>query len=95
MEEENEGTDGPWSLPAVQFGTTQYFADLRLRQFRNVQKPHEYWDFESEQGKQMCKRCGVVMCRECRMAAIISPALDRKELRCMNCLTLIVPRVRL
>jgi len=94
MEEENEGTDGPWSLPAVQFGTTQYFVDLRLRQFRNVQKPHEYWDFESEQAKQMCGRCGIVICQECRMAAIISPAVDRKELRCMNCLALIVPRVR-
>ena len=95
MEEGSEGTDGPWSLPVVQHGTTQYFVDLRLRQFRNVQNPHEYLDFESEQGKEMCKRCGIVMCRECRMAAIISPALDRTELRCMNCLALIMPRVQL
>ena len=94
MVEESEGTDGPWVLPIVQNGTTQYFADLRLKQFRNVQKPHEYWDFESEQGKKMCTRCGIVMCQECRMAAIASAALDRKELRCMNCLALIVPRVR-
>jgi len=94
MEKESEATGGPWSLPVVQFGPTQYFADLRLRQFRNVQNPHEYLDFESEQGKEMCKRCGIVMCRECRMAAIVSPVLDRKELRCMNCLVLIVPRVR-
>ena len=95
MEEESGKADGPWSLPVVQFGPTQYFADLRLRQFRNVQKPHEYWDFESEKGRQMCKRCGIVMCQECRMAALISLALDREELRCMNCLALIVPRVRL
>ena len=95
MEEKSEGADGPRSLPVVQFGPTQYFADLRLRQFRNVQKPHDYVDFESEQGKKMCERCGIVMCQECRMAAIISPAIDRKELRCMNRLALIVPRVRL
>jgi len=95
MAKENEETSGPWTLPVVRIGLMQYLADLRLRQFRNVQKPHEYWDFESEQGKQMCKRCGIVMCQECRMAAIISLALDRKELRCMNCLALIVPRVRL
>ena len=94
VEEESEETDGPWVLPVVRHGATQYFVDLRLRQFRNVQKPHECWDFESEEGKQMCERCGIVMCRECRMAAIVSPALDRKELRCMNCLALIVPRVR-
>jgi len=92
---ESEETDGPWVLPVVRHGMMRYFADLRLRQFRNVQKPHDYVDFESEQGKKMCERCGIVMCQECRMAAIISPAIDRKELRCMNCLALIVPRVRL
>ena len=94
MEEGSEEMDDPWVLPVVQHGPTQYFADLWLRQFRNVQKPHEHWDFESERGRQMCEECGIVMCQECRMAAIIWPALDRKELRCMNCLALIVPRVR-
>jgi hypothetical protein len=95
MEEKADDTGGPCTHPIVQHGPTQYFADLWLRQFRNVQKPHEYWDFESERGKQMCEECGVVMCQECRLAVIISPALDRKDLRCMNCLALIVPRVRL
>ena len=93
MEEESGEADGPWLLPIVQHGSTQYFADLRLRRFRNVQKPHEYLDFESEKGKQMCERCGIVTCQACRLVAIISPALDRKELRCMNCLALVVPRV--
>jgi hypothetical protein len=95
MRMEEDDMSSPCTHPIVQHGPTQYFADLRLRQFRNVQKPHEYWDFESERGKQMCKKTGVVMCQECRLAAIIWPALDRKELRCMNCLALIVPRVRL
>ncbi len=93
MEEEDIG--GPWVLPIVRNGPTQYFADLRLRQFRNVKNPHEYSGFDSEQGKQMCEHSGIVVCRECQMAAIISTALDKKELRCMNCLALIVPRVRL
>jgi len=91
--EEKQG--GPWALPIVQVGPTQYFADLRLRQFRDVSNPHNYVDFDSEQGRQMCERTGVVVCRECRMAAIISTALKREELRCMNCLALLVPRVRL
>ncbi len=95
MEMEAEDADGTWVLPVVQHGTTKYFVDLRLRQFRNVRKPHEYWGFESETGQKMCEQTGIVVCRECRMAAIISPALDREELRCMNCLALIVPRVRL
>ena len=95
MEKKRQEEDGPWVLPMVQHGPTQYFTDLRLRQFRNVKNPHEYTDFESERGRQMCEEVGIVVCRECQMASIVSPALDRKELRCMNCLALIVPRVEL
>ncbi len=95
MEKKTEETGGPWVLPIIQHGPTQYFVDLRLRLFRNVKDPHDYVDFDSEKGRQMCERVGIVVCRECQMAAIISSAVDRKELRCMNCLALIVPRVRL
>ena len=52
MEEESEGSGSPRVLPVVRHGATQYFVDLRLRRFRNVQKPHEYWDFESEKGSR-------------------------------------------
>jgi hypothetical protein len=93
-----EGTEDAGSLsvpPIVQHGTTEYFLNLRLRQFRNVKDPHECVDFDSEKGRKMCEQTGIVVCRECQIAAIVSPAADRKELRCMNCLALIVPRVRL
>ena len=95
MEEGTEGAGSPSVLPTVQHGTTEYFADLRLRQFRNVKNPHESVDFDNEKGGKICEQAGIVVCRECRMAAIVSPAVDRKELRCMNCLALLVPRVRL
>ncbi len=95
MEEKREETGGPWVLPIIQDGETQYFADLRLRQFRNVKNPHEVVEFDSGKGRPMCERAGIVVCKECKMAAIIAPAVDRTELRCMNCLALIVPRVRL
>jgi hypothetical protein len=95
MEEGTEDAGSPSVLPIVQHGTTQYFADLRLRQFRNVKDPHEHLDFDSEQGRKMCEQTGIVVCRECQMVAVVSPAVDRRELRCMNCLALIVPRVRL
>jgi hypothetical protein len=93
MEKKLGEANGPWVLPMVQHGPTHYFADLRGRQFRNVKNPHNYVEFDSKQGKQMCEQAGIVVCRECKMAAIISRAVDRKELRCMNCLALIVPRV--
>jgi len=86
---------GPWALPIVRYETTMYFADLRLQQFRDVSNPHNYVEFDSEKGKQMCEQGGVVVCRECRMCAIISTALQKNELRCMNCLAKIVPKVRL
>ena len=92
---QQEAFAGPWALPIVQDEATMYFADLRLRQFRQINNPHNYVDFDSEEGRKMYEQTGIVVCRECRMAAIISTALDRKELRCMNCLALIVPRVRL
>ncbi len=95
MEKKRQEGDGPQMLPMVQHGPTQYFTDLRLRQFRDTRNPHNHMDFESEQGKRICEQAGIVVCRECKMAAIISPALDKKELRCMNCLALIVPRVEL
>jgi hypothetical protein len=88
-------TGGHGVLPTVQIGTTQYFADLRLREFRSVKSPHECVDFDNEKGRRMCEQAGIVVCRECQLAALISPAVDRKELRCMNCLALMVPRVRL
>ncbi len=95
MEEETEDAGSPLVLPIVQHGTTEYFVDLRLRQFRSVKDPHDYVEFDNEKGRRMCEKAVIVVCRECQMAAIISPAVDRKELRCMNCLALIVPRVRL
>jgi hypothetical protein len=90
-----EDAGGYGVLPVIQIGPRQYAADLRLRQFRNVKNPGEFVDFDSEQGRKMCEQAGIVVCRECQMAALIWPAAGRKELRCMNCLALIVPRVRL
>jgi hypothetical protein len=82
-------------LSIVQSGQIQYTVDLPRRQFREVGNPHEQVSFDSDKGRQIRAECGIVWCIECKMAAIISPSLDRKELRCMNCLALIVPRVRL
>lgn len=95
MEKGKEDAGDDQLLPVIQHGPTQYFVDLRLRQFRSVKDPHEYADFNGETGRSMCEESGIVVCRECQRAAIISPAVDRKELRCMNCPALIVPRVRL
>ena len=82
---------GPRMLPVVRYGTTEYFTDLRLGQFRDIRNPHNYIDFDSEQGQLMCRQTGVLWCRQCRMSVIVSRAFENERLRCMQCLSIIEP----
>ncbi len=82
---------GPRVLPVVQYGPARYFADLLLGQFRDIGNPHDYIDFDSEQGRLICKQTGVLWCPECGMSVIISKAFERQTLRCMQCMDLVVP----
>jgi len=82
---------GPRVLPVVQYGPTRYFADLFLGQFRDIENPHNYVDFNSEQGRLMCRQTGVLWCPECRMSVIVSKAFEEQSLRCMQCFSLIEP----
>ena len=80
---------GPRVLPVVQYGQIRYFADLRLRQFRDIENPHNYVDFDSEQGRLICRQTGVIQCPECGMSVIVSKASEQQNLRCMQCMSLI------
>ena len=82
---------GPRVLPVVHCGTTGYFADLLLGQFRDIENPHNYIDFDSEQGQLMCSQTSVVWCPECRMSVIVSKAFEQEKIRCMQCLNLFEP----
>jgi len=82
---------GPRVLPVVQYGSTRYFADLLLGQFRDIKNPHNYVDFDSEQGRLMCKQTGILWCSECGMSVIISKTFEQQSLRCMQCMRLIMP----
>ncbi len=82
---------GPRVLPVVRYGPTRYFADLRLKQFRDIENPHNFVDFDSEQGRLMCRQTGVLWCQQCGMAVIVSKVFEQQRLRCMQCMSLIVP----
>ncbi len=82
---------GPRVLPVVQYGQVRYFADLFLGQFRDIENSHNYIDFDSEQGRLMCRQTGVIWCPECGMAVLISKVFEQQELRCMQCMDFIVP----
>lgn len=81
---------GPRVLPIIQYGPTQYFVDLRLRQFRDVNRPHEFIDFDSEQGRQIRRQSGIVVCPACGMSAMLSTVSTWDDLRCIRCFTRIV-----
>ena len=89
--DKHDALAGPWILPQFEFGPTRYFADLRLKHFRAVDKPHNYIDFASAKGQRMCRQTGVVVCPQCGVSAIAPTMLDREKLRCVWCLELIVP----
>jgi len=91
METQQDVFAGPWVLPQVQYGPTRYFADLRLRQFRDVDNPHNYIDFASAKGQLMCRQAGIMVCPGCGLAAIVSPSSFDAELWCMRCLDTVVP----
>ena len=68
-----------------------YFADLRLREFRDVKAFSNSVRFGSEKGQQMCIQTGVVSCTSCGMSAIVSMAFENETLRCMQCFNRIEP----
>ena len=51
MEEKTKDGGSPSVLPVVQYGPTQYFVDLRLRQFRNIDNPDDCVDYDSERAR--------------------------------------------
>ena len=82
--EKNVNEASPRALPVVLFKGEQYFADLRLNEFRPV-RGFESIPFDSEEGVIMSKDTGVVTCKSCGMSAIISKAFEEQQLRCMRC----------
>lgn len=63
----------------------RYFVDLRRGQFREIENPANYFDFDSEQGRQMRRQSGMVTCPACGVSVIIPTAWKNDELRCMGC----------
>ena len=89
--EKQEFVTGQRALPIVQYGAVKYYVDLRLKGFWNTADSQSFIDFDSERGRFMCEHLGVILCPECGTGAIISPAMDRRKLRCVQCYNLIIP----
>ena len=79
------------ALPIVQYGLARCYADLTTNRFRDIEDPQNFIRFDSEQGRIMCRRIGIVLCPDCGMSVIASGECGLEKLRCMQCYQLIVP----
>ena len=79
------------ALPIVQYGLGRFYPDLGTNRFRDIENRHNFIHFDSEQGRIMCERIGIIVCRNCGMSVIVSGEFDLGKLHCMQCQQLIVP----
>lgn len=82
---DNKRATGPVQLPRFQFDGMEYFADLRLGEFRGVDDLSRRIVFDSPEGQMACDRAGIVGCRQCGTHFIVSGFVRRFGVRCVRC----------
>ena len=85
METRRANHQRPWQLPIVHWSGADYFVDGRLRQFRQVDNPHNFIDFGTEIGEQMCDECHVMRCPDCEQDEMMYIDDDGKSWECSRC----------
>ena len=78
---------GPRILPILRLAEVSYSMDLQLGQFRDIEGPGNYTDFDSQDGRQMCQQANVVSCSKCGAHVIVSSRLRTDGLNCVRCMT--------
>ena len=87
MGNEKNSYEGPRHLTVLRLPGISYFIDLQLGQFRDVDNPGNYIDFDSDDGRRLCQQANVISCRKCRAHMIVSRRLFANELTCVRCMT--------
>ena len=72
-------------VPQVRLHGVDYFADLRLREFREVDNPHEAIPFDSEEGGALCRLCRLVTCPHCCQNAVVHRDHVPETMACRRC----------
>ena len=83
---EKNSYDGPRQLAMLKLPEASYFIDLQLGQFRDVENPGNYIDFDSDEGRRLCQQANVISCRRCRARMIVSSRLLTDRLTCIRCI---------
>ena len=76
---------GPVQLARFVFDGAEYFADLRLAEFRGVKDFSQRIVFDSPEGRQACDFAGIVSCPECAVSMIVSSVVRAEGVRCPQC----------
>ena len=76
---------GPVQLARFRFDDGDYFADLRLGEFRSVDNPSVRVEFASSRGRQLCQMVGIVTCSNCDVSMIVSSKTRSDGVRCVRC----------
>ena len=55
----------PQQLQIVRLHGVDYFVDIQMNQFREVDNPYNFIDFDTEIGQQMWNECHITECPNC------------------------------
>ena len=80
-----EAKNASFVLPIARVNGTGYYVDLGHRLFRDTMNPLRYIDFDSAEGRQLCRQAGVVTCLRCGTSVIVSRLMTGNGLRCVRC----------
>ena len=62
---------GVHALPILRLQNKSYFIDLLLKQFRKIDNPEIFINFDTADGRVLCKYAKIVFCR-CGVCAIVA-----------------------
>ena len=75
----------PGRLPILEYEGFSYLVDARLRQFREVDHPHRFIDFDSPAGVGIRDRSVVIPCPFCGIRSVVCRDTLRDVIICRRC----------
>jgi hypothetical protein len=94
MEKEKNISQSPRQpLPLISFGGKFFYTvDLKGKRFIPlIAETLSFIPFESEEGKVMCSRAGIITCKNCGTSILVSRVHEDQPLRCVRCFNLLKP----
>ena len=75
----------PRALPTIRIEDAEYFVDLRVGEFRDINLPWQNIRFDSERGRQFCSKHFIVACPRCNRYNQAPKAKPDSPIICDDC----------